>query len=102
MRIPKSVKVGGMVYTVNITDVLANGMAYIGETNPEGAVINIRDGIDPNRQCSTFIHELIHAVATHLGYVEHDEKKIDELANALYAVIVDNPEMFKEEADETV
>lgn len=97
MRIPKGVKVGGLVYTVNITDTLINGMAFIGETNPELAVINIREGIDPNRQCATFIHELLHALATHLGYSEHDEKQIDEFANALYAVIVDNPDMFKED-----
>lgn len=97
MRIPEKVKVGGMVYTVNLTENLINGMTFIGETNPELAVINIRESIDPNRQRSTFIHELLHAVATHLGYVEHDEKQIDEFANALYAVIVDNPEMFKED-----
>lgn len=41
-----------------------------------------------------FVHEMLHAICNNLGYREHDEKKIDELAQALYAVFVDNPEMF--------
>ncbi len=42
-----------------------------------------------------FLHEMIHAIYDFLGYSEHDEKKIDELANALHMVIKDNPEMFE-------
>lgn len=30
----------------------------------------------------------------HLGYTEHDEKKVDELANVLHMVILDNPAVF--------
>lgn len=29
-----------------------------------------------------------------LGYRDHDEKRVDELANALHSVIVDNPDVF--------
>ena len=29
------------------------------------------------------------------GYRDHDEQKVDELTNALHALIVDNPEMFE-------
>jgi predicted metal-dependent peptidase len=41
-----------------------------------------------------FLHEIVHAVLEFMGYREHDEKKVDELAQALYMVIQDNPEMF--------
>jgi predicted metal-dependent peptidase len=41
-----------------------------------------------------FIHEMIHAIYYHLGYTEHDEKQVDELANALYMVIQDNKSLF--------
>ena len=44
-----------------------------------------------------FLHEITHAIFDHLGYKDHDEKQVDELANALYALIQDNPEMFKKE-----
>lgn len=43
-----------------------------------------------------FVHEMVHGIFSHLGYCEHDEKKIEELAEALYAVFVDNPDMFRE------
>ncbi len=41
-----------------------------------------------------FLHEMIHGMLDHLGYTEHDEKKVDELANVLHMVILDNPAVF--------
>ena len=41
-----------------------------------------------------FIHEMVHAIYFGLGYRDHDEKRVDELANALHSVIVDNPDVF--------
>ena len=43
------------------------------------------------------IHEMIHGMLDFLGYCEHDEKKVDELANVLHMVILDNPEIFESE-----
>lgn len=40
------------------------------------------------------LHEMLHGVFEFLGYKNHDEKRIDELANALHMVILDNPELF--------
>ena len=40
------------------------------------------------------LHEMIHGMLDHLGYTEHDEKKVDELANVLHMVILDNPAVF--------
>lgn len=37
---------------------------------------------------------MIHGILNHLGYIDHDEKKVDEFANALHMVILDNPVMF--------
>ena len=41
-----------------------------------------------------FLHEMIHGMLDFLGYKEHDEKRVDELANVLHMVILDNPEIF--------
>lgn len=94
MNIPKSLKIGGKVYAVTITDKLHMGASgYSGEILYNDLEIHIV----PNAQAkmeADFIHEMIHGIYDHLGYSDHDEKKVDELANALYAVIVDNPEMF--------
>ena len=95
MKIPKTLKIGGKVYAVEITDKLHMGSAvYSGEILYNDLEIHIY----PNAQAkmeADFIHEMIHAIYDHLGYADHDEKKVDELANALYAVIVDNPDMFQ-------
>ena len=94
MKIPKTLKIGGKVYAVEITDKL-----HMGSVMYSGEILynNLEIHICPNAQAkmeSDFIHEMFHGIYDHLGYTDHDEKKIDELANALYAVIVDNPGMF--------
>lgn len=61
----------------------------------EDYIVVIR--ICPNAQAkmeADFLHEMIHGMLDHLGYTEHDEKKVDELANVLHMVILDNPAVF--------
>lgn len=95
MKIPKKLKIGGKVYKVEITDKLTLGSANCsGEILYNDLVIRICP-MAKARMESTFIHEMIHGLFDHLGYCEQDEKSVDELANALYAVIMDNPGMFK-------
>ena len=48
-----------------------------------------------------FIHELIHGILDHLGYKDHDERVVDSIAQALYMVIQDNPEMFRPDDPKT-
>lgn len=94
MKIPNKVKIGGKVYDVEITDKLTLGSAnYSGEIVYPDLVIRICPAAKGKMEAD-FLHELLHGIFDHLGYSEHDEKKIDELANALYMVIQDNPEMF--------
>lgn len=94
MKIPKSVKVGGKTYQVEITDRLTLGRAsYSGEIDYQDLVIRICPQAQQKMEAD-FLHELCHAIYDHLGYSEHDEKKIDELAQSLYMVVQDNPEIF--------
>lgn len=102
MNIPKKLKVGGMQYDVEITNHM-----YLGAANVSAEImydeLKIRVAQNPEgRMQADFLHETLHAIFHNLGYREHDEKKIDELAQALYAVIVDNPEMFAEEREEEI
>lgn len=94
MNIPKTIKLGGVRYTVEITDKLNLGNAnYSAEIDYLILTIRICPTV-PQKQEVDFLHELLHAIADHLGYKDHDEKKIDELAHALYMVIEDNPGLF--------
>lgn len=94
MNIPKKVKIGAKVYEVEITRKLDLGnVGYTGEISYTDLIIRIC----PNAQAkmeADLLHEMVHGMFDHLGYSEHDEKKMDELANVLHMVIQDNPEIF--------
>lgn len=100
MKIPEKIKIGGKTYAVEITNNLSLGSAnYSGEID----YINLKIRICPSekeKMENDFIHEMIHGIYSFFGYCEHDEKKVDELANALYMVIKDNPEMFAVEVQQ--
>lgn len=94
MTIPEKLKIGAKVYDVEITNKLDLGnVNYSGEISYTDLVIRIC----PNAQAkmeADFLHEMVHGMLDHLGYTEHDEKKVDELANVLHMVILDNPTVF--------
>ncbi|MFV0413322.1 MAG: hypothetical protein ACK5L3_08640 [Oscillospiraceae bacterium] len=94
MNIPKSLKVGGKIYTVEQTEEISIGKEYQGETIFAELAIRIWPSKAQAMREVTFLHEMLHAIYSHLGYFDYSEKKIDELANALHMVIVDNPGVF--------
>lgn len=95
MNIPKQIKIGGKVYKVEITEKLDLGRNYSAECVYSDLVIRVIPTMAKDKMECDFLHEMFHAIHDFLGYTEHDEKKIDELANTLYMVIKDNPNMFK-------
>ena len=100
MKIPKQIKVGGKIYKVEQTDKLDLGNRYYsGEIDYMNLVIRICPNAKGKMEAD-FIHEMLHAIFDFLGYSRQDEKKIDELANALHMVIQDNPEIFESEVKE--
>lgn len=102
MNIPKSIKIGGVTYAVEITDKLNLGnVNYSGEIDYVNLVIRVAPNA-PQKQEVDLVHELLHGIADHLGYSDHDEKKIDELAHALYMVVQDNPELFAPKKEEPI
>lgn len=96
MNIPDKVKIGGSTYTVEETSDLYHGAEnHSAEIITCQLVIRICPQIKSAMEVD-FIHELVHGIYYFLGYNDHDEKKIEELAQALYMVIIDNPEIFAE------
>lgn len=94
MNIPEKVKIGGKVYRVEITDKLDSGA-----DNASGEILyrDLLIRICPQAQMkmeADLLHEIIHAILEHLGYSEQNEKEVDEMAQSLYMVIQDNPEIF--------
>jgi predicted metal-dependent peptidase len=98
MNIPKRIKIGDKIFKVKLTDKLVLGDNFTGECLYQNLKIHVRPHLAKSVRESTFIHEILHAIYNNLGYLDHDEKKIEELANALHGIIVDNPELFSNES----
>lgn len=101
MTIPKKIKVGGKTYRVEITNKLDLGINCVSaEILYNDLIIRVSTQAKEKME-SDFLHEVVHAIFEHLGYRNHDEKQIDEIAQSLYMVIQDNPGMFtpKKEAN---
>lgn len=96
MKIPEFIKVGGKYYYVKIVDRLKLGTEnYSAETDFCDLEIRLTPQA-PAKMRSDFMHEIIHTIFDFNGYKDHDEKQVDELANALYMLVCDNPELFKD------
>ena len=99
MRIPEKIKIGAKVYAVEETKNLSLGSAnYSGEIDYCDLVIRVCPNA-PRKMEADLLHEMMHGIFDFLGYKDHDEKQIDELANALHMVILDNPELFMTEKE---
>lgn len=94
MTIPKTIKIGGNIYEVEITDKMDLGSANV---SAEINYVDLKIRVAPNapgKMQADFIHEMIHGILAFLGYKDHDEKQVEEMAQALYMVIQDNPDIF--------
>lgn len=99
MNVPEKIKIGGKTFTVEITDNISLGRAYYSaEIDYQALVIRVNPGKKEKMEAD-FLHELMHGIFDFLGYKDHDEKHIDELAQAMYMVIQDNPIVFERTFD---
>lgn len=89
MKIPKKLKVGGLVYTVDIVDEVDDGDSA-GKILGSKQSIQIAKGADDYVKL-TLLHEVLHAINNELK-----ETEIEFLSQAFYQVIKDNPELFNE------
>jgi hypothetical protein len=95
LNIPKQVKIGGKVYEVKITDDEIIRRDLRGEIDYFQLFINIaKSHISESGQKEVLIHEVVHGMFDFMGWMQ-DEERVSLLASALYALIVDNPEMFE-------
>ena len=76
MRIPGSVDIGGVTYTVSFEDEIRGNR--VGEIDFHGARIFISTTTNQDVQSWTFCHELVHGILMALGYGEGDEIVLDE------------------------
>lgn len=94
MNIPQTVKIGGLIYDVSLSNNLLRDSDAMGSSCGNSQSIVLDSTISKQMQESTFIHEIVHQ----LSYVHHldlDEAATCRLESAIYAFIIDNPDVFE-------
>ena len=100
MKIPEQIKVGGHVYKIIWHDDSVLQPEFRGKIDYQTCEIHVMRGMSESATVQTILHELIHAMFTHIGIVDHDENQAEALAQIWLSIIVDNPNMFAvEESD---
>lgn len=98
MKIPKSVRIGGVEYEI-IDNVygLNDGLNVLaGEINYNDSVIKLNDVIGGHQmKCITLFHEILHGIRNHAGIeIENEETVVEMFARGIYQVLQDNGARF--------
>ncbi|MGN1138918.1 MAG: hypothetical protein ACI4RM_05670 [Ruminococcus sp.] len=99
MQITDKVKIGGFSFSVKRIDetFIVNGIECDGCCNKGEQIIKVSKTGSLEHQQMVFLHEILHGIYD--NYVpdnSYDEETIvTQMANGLYQVLVDNPEIFK-------
>lgn len=96
MKIPNSVRIGGVEYSVGYVDNLRHGnqLAY-GHINWDNSEILLSgtDGTSHQKRCITLWHEIIHGIVHHANLdIDNagEEAIVDTIAKGVYQVLQDN------------
>lgn len=94
MKIPKSIRIGGVEYEIEFVENLNDGvnMAY-GFIDYDESKIQLSStvGTGHQKRCLTLWHEILHGIRKHAGLtIENEEEVVDTLARGIYQVIQDN------------
>ena len=96
MKIPSKVKVGGIIYEVYLVDQCSDGPRFMGQVDHYKCEIQLRQNLNPQAKMQTLWHEITHIVISALGRKDFEEGDIEQVAQYIYQIVVDNPEMFRE------
>ena len=94
MKIPESVRIGGVEYEVidNVSGLNDGQNVLAGEINYNDSVIRLNEVVAGHQmKCITLWHEILHGIRNHAGIEIEDEETVVELfARGIYQVLQDN------------
>lgn len=93
-QLPKSVKIGPIVYGVKEDTRVANESMW-GQIVYAESSIELNPGMSEQHRTITLWHEILHGMLVQGGIREHDERILDVLAHGIVSVLKDNPELVK-------
>lgn len=97
MNIPKKIKIGWKEYEIEQVDekgqlIVDAGTCY-GEIEYDDQVIRLNKNYGDEQKKATLIHEILHGISN-MYTLDMTEDLVTKLANALYIVMKDNPNLF--------
>ena len=92
MKRPEKLKLLGKRWNVNYKSHL-DTKDDIGECDLESQTLSLKDGMKPEQEQSTLLHECIHAISDSLG-LGLTEKQVQGLETGLYDLNSSNPRFF--------
>jgi hypothetical protein len=96
MNIPKKIKIGGLVFKVELYENLTAGAQSYGQMRPMEQKIVIDKTLSEQMQEQTFIHEILEVIDSNYE-LKLEHRNISVLEAALYQVIKDNPKVFSDD-----
>ena len=94
MKIPESVRIGGVEYKVidNVSGLNDGRNVLAGEINYNDSVIRLNEAVAGHQmKCITLWHEILHGIRDHAGIEIADEETVVEMfARGIYQVLQDN------------
>ena len=94
MKIPKSVRIAGIEFKVEVVPTLMNGAtAAYGHIDYDNSVISLSDtfGTEHQKRCQILWHEILHGIRENNGMeIENEEAIVDMFAKGIYQVLQDN------------
>ena len=89
----KEVKIGGIVYPIEIANDFTGETGDWGQTNFKKSKITIDSNLDKQRLNQTLVHEIAHCIFEEAG-LEQEEDKVNRLGIVLHQVLTDNDFSF--------
>lgn len=96
MNIPEHIKIQYKDYKIEMVDNLHDGADELyGQIQHIPETIYLNAGCSEGQKKSTLLHEALHGLDA-VFCIGLKEKQVEKLGSALYMLIHDNPNMFKE------
>lgn len=94
MKIPDSVRIGGVEFAVKFgPNIRAGTNLCYGRISYDDSEIwlSTTDGAEHQRRCQTLWHEILHGIRNHAGLeIENEEEIVEMFAKGIYQVLQDN------------
>ena len=91
---PRQLKVGGITYRVLLVDLVDEHQGLRGQIIHDEATVRVSADQPEDAQYESLLHETVHACEIAAGF-KLPEDTVERLARALFAILRDNPSLFR-------